>query len=369
MRSSRDFPTRQNGVSLSEVLVALAISAVVASSMAALFAQSIKSRVQVDRDGQRMETGRYTLDVLAEDIRLAGFYGDYMPRSTDSLRWPLISAATAGPNAVTWTTPDPCATALTDLGWDGATGQAPVAVYGYDKPASGALTCLTNRLADTDVLVVRRLSTVPYSWGTPTASQWNPATSEPNQVYLQASQCLSDATRFTTAALTAANSSAGFALRQIACSATQPASIRKYIMRIFYVASCNECSPSDNLPTLKVAELAVSGGSLGVAVRSLASGVENLHFEYGVDTSGDGSPDVFQESVVAPAATTPFAWQNVMAVKVWALSRDLEQSNNINDKTYVLGGRSLTVSDRFRRNVFSSTIRLVNPSGARETPP
>jgi type IV pilus assembly protein PilW len=367
MRSQKGFLPRQRGFSLSEVLVALGISAIVATSMAALFAQSVKSRVQVDRDGQRMENGRYSLDVLSEDIRLAGFYGDFMPRSESAQPWPTTNAGTPTPTAVTWTAPAPCATAVASLGWDGAVGQVPVAVFGYEAPVAATLACLPNLVAGSDVLVVRRVSTVSYSWGVPTGGQWNPATSEPGHVYLQPSQCLSDTNRFALAALTA-NSSAGFSLRQLACSAAQPASIRKYVSRIFYVASCNECLSANEPPTLKVAELAVNAGVLQIAVRSLASGVENLHFEYGVDTSGDGSPDTFEASVASPNATTPFAWQNVMALKVWALSRDLEQSGQLNTKTYVLGARSITVNDRFQRNVFSSTIRLVNPSGARETP-
>jgi len=106
--------------------------------------------------------------------------------------------------------------------------------------------------------------------------------------------------------------------------------------------------------------------------------------------AGSGSADSFQTSVAAPTITTPFivtngpvgipadkpavntplGWQNVMAVKVWVLARDLDSTTGYtNNRTYVLGGESVgPFNDPVRRNVFASTIRVVNPAGAREMP-
>jgi type IV pilus assembly protein PilW len=168
------------------------------------------------------------------------------------------------------------------------------------------------------------------------------------------------------------NAGAGpFTLRQMDCSTKSV--IRKYVSRIYYVSSCGTCSPSsDGMPTLKMAELVASGGALIISTRTLAPGIENVHFEYGVDSTGsDGGVDLYSVSNEDPINTSPgFDWQNVMAVKVWVLVRDMDNTAGYsNGKEYVLGGRTLPAfNDSWKRSVFASTVRLVNPSGAREQP-
>lgn len=356
---------RSRGVSLAEVLIALAISMVISAAMASLFAQSVKSREQVDREGQRIESGRYALDATIDDIRLAGFYGDYMPRaSVTSAPWPSANSLNT-----TWVAPEPCATAVADLGWvNSGTINVPVAIFGYegghDVPATlpaGLTACLPNYRAGTDVIVTRRVSTSTQTTASMTAGA----------AYLQASNCSTQSPRFVVSA-----TAAHFTMQNLTCSATAPAPLRRLLVRIYYVATCNECSPSsDGIPTLKVAELGASGGSPQISTRALTPGVENMHFEYGVDTStdvvaGSGSANSYVVSDAAPTATSPFAWQNVMSVKTWLLLRDLEPTAGYtNDKSYVLGTKTVAaLNDAYRRNVFASTIRVVNPAGAREVP-
>lgn len=360
---------RQSGASLAEILVALAIAMVIASAMASLFAQSVQSRAQIDRDGQKIESGRYALESLADDLRLAGFYGDYMPRSATGAAWPAVDSSTA-----TWTVPQPCSATVASLGWvNSGTVNVPVHVMGYEAhpatktdPAlelpSALTTCLPNYRSGTDVVVVRRASTVSYAPSN--------AAAEVGEVFLQGSSCAGAADGglgFIVAAK--ASGGANFSLHQLNC--TTNATIRKYQVRIFYVAACDVCSPSDSVPTLKVAELLYSGGSLQIVTRTLATGVENLHFEYGVDGDSDGAAETFSLSNDDPIGTAPgFSWQDVMAVKSYVVVRDLEATTGYtNSKEYVLGQRTIAaVNDAFRRNVFASTVRLVNPSGAREQP-
>jgi type IV pilus assembly protein PilW len=57
-------------------------------------------------------------------------------------------------------------------------------------------------------------------------------------------------------------------------------------------------------------------------------------------------------------------------IKVYLLVRDLESSPGYSsDKTYSLAGRTYgPFSDAFKRHVYSTSIRLNNISGRRETP-
>lgn len=366
MQARSNVRSRQSGVSLIEVLVALAISVVVAAALASLFGQSVKSRQQVDRDGLRLDSGRYVMDVIADDLRMAGFYGDYKP-AVGGEYWPA-----AGFN---WTAPSPCvATPVTaaSLGWSNTAGSenVPVGIFGYDAPDTATVPCLDDLKDGTDVIVVRRLST--------SANVLGAGTIVANGMYLQASSCSFEATRFSISPYVSGTATADFPRMGIACSAAQVSPLRRYITRIYYVADCNEIcgTPSDDIPTLKVVELDVdpSDNTLRMmAPQVLVPGVDHLHVEYGVDASGDGNVDAYQASSDAPTATTPFAWQNVMSLKVHVIVRDLEPTTGYSDdRTYTLGSRAVSfgAADEkpFKRSVFSSVYRLVNPAGAREKP-
>jgi type IV pilus assembly protein PilW len=60
---------------------------------------------------------------------------------------------------------------------------------------------------------------------------------------------------------------------------------------------------------------------------------------------------------------------NVVAAKVYVLARSLEVTPGYTDtKTYQLGSTTINpLGGGFKRHVFSTTVRLVNPSGRRES--
>jgi len=100
----------------------------------------------------------------------------------------------------------------------------------------------------------------------------------------------------------------------------------------------------------------------------LVEGIENLRVDLGVDTDGDGSPNTWRRC----DATTPCTaadYSNVMAAKVYVLSRTLDQSREYtDDKTYDLGvsGTTTAAGDHYKRHVYSTLIGLPNRSGPRE---
>jgi type IV pilus assembly protein PilW len=110
----------------------------------------------------------------------------------------------------------------------------------------------------------------------------------------------------------------------------------------------------------------------------LIEGIEAFRVEYGIDTlgtnglpisatnPGDGSAD----SYVACAPCTQDQLANIVAVKLHVLARNLEATPGYTDsKSYQLGGTAIAAAnDGFKRHVFSTTVRLVNPSGRREAP-
>jgi type IV pilus assembly protein PilW len=155
----------------------------------------------------------------------------------------------------------------------------------------------------------------------------------------------------------------GFTLKQKDC--VTPATLRKYIVRIYYVSTCNDCGTGgDTVPTLKMVEF-TDGAT---TTRPVVEGIENLQFDYGVDTTGDGAPDSY--------TTTPAAaqWKDVMAVRVNILARNIDKTAGYTDtKSYqlsaVTGVAAIpAANDNYKRHAYNQVVRVINPSSRRETP-
>lgn len=267
----------------------------------------------------------------------------------------------------TVSTPDVCAVAANTLGFANNPATVPVAIYGYGSVAnsnpSTLAPCLTGLAPNTEILVVRRVSTTPT-----TVSAMAPA-----QAYLQVSFCSFDANpfAFSTAAL-------DFTMRDKTCSSSNPAELRQVSVRVFYLATCDNCNGSgDGVSTLKVAEL--SGGQYQIS--SIAQGIQDVHFIYGVDTDSNGSPDCYvADPSVDNSATcstgsaynwgTPLTnWSNVTAVRINLLASTLKPSSGWkDDRTYDLGRgtQSGPFNDGYKRHVYSEVARVANVAGPRE---
>lgn len=332
-----------------ELLIAMAIGVVIAAAMAGLYTQSLKTREQVDRTSQRIENGRYGLDAMAEDVRLAGYFGDLSPASD-----------------TTWNTGDPCVTTLANLKtqWSATTPTLPVAIMGYEGGHSAAVTftaptCLSNRKAGTDIVAIRRVSTTAID-ATSAA-----VTAAGGGAFIQ----VSSQTPFCTTSESSfllADSATDMTLHQTNC--TSAAKARALVVRLYYIATCNICSGSDTdtTPTLKVAEL--SGGSF--SIRSVALGVDDLHVEYGVDSvDSDGATNEYLVSTNDGKLGTR-DWVDVVSARIYLLVRDqADTPSYTNSSTYTMGTKTASAfNDARKRNVVTTTARLSNVAGRRELP-
>lgn len=324
---------RQRGVTLVELMIGLTLGMIVSAALLLVFANASSNGQNLQRSSSHIENARYAVELLREDLRQAGFFGE---------------VAVAG---ATFTTPNPCQTVPT--GFSAAPFGLPTPLRGYR--ASEVLGCLTsaNRLAGTDALAVRRLDTVSV----------NPATlAAANQQYhVQYSFCSTDP---ATTPLVFDKLAAAFVLHDRGC--TNVNTVRPYVARLYFVASCNRCgSGGDNTPTLKRLDLV--GNQL--VETALVEGVETLRFEYGFDTNGDGNADVYLATAGASGALSQ--WENVVSLKVHLIVRSTERASGsglTTAQTFQLGdlGSVTTSNDGYARRAYSATVRLINPSGARE---
>ena len=98
-------------------------------------------------------------------------------------------------------------------------------------------------------------------------------------------------------------------------------------------------------------------GSRGSAAQTIADGVENIQFLYGVKTGNDNSVERYVN-----ASQMAGLWNNVVSIQVAVLVRSKHPVKQVAEqKTYTLLDQVVTASnDRYQRAVFTSTIRLRN---------
>lgn len=334
----------QRGVSLIELMIGTTIGLALLAALSTLYVSTSRSRTEFDKTAEQVESGRYALQMMVRDVEMAGFYGR-----------PGLGSGVA------YNLPDVCAVAQSAMGFSTATGvTVPVAVTGL--PSGGtAPACLSNLGTASESMTVR------YAAGNASTT---PAAAE---YYIQQSSCSTD-----TVPLVYDTSASKFVLMTKTCSATQLAELRKFVVRTYYLASCDACSSAaDTTPTLKVAEF-VNGA---VQSSSLVTGIQDVHYSYGVDTDSNGSPDCYVDNPAIDNKTTcpnstgydwsnaTTNWSNVTAVRIAVLARTLQPTTGWTDtRTYDLGRAAVDgpYNDGYKRHVYSAVARVWNTGGLRE---
>lgn len=353
--ASRCF-ARSRGLSLIELMIAITLGMVVVAALLALYLNVTRTNNEMAKMNRQIENGRFAVQLLQDDIVHAGFWGDFIPQFEDR----NVSAPGDVPDAI----PDPCKAPGT---WVAADRNN---LIGIPVQANvGTCTVVTNQQANTDVLVVRHAE---------------PSTGMAcgGEVCFQASQCGAEITATPSQSYILATS--GHVLHKKDCApAALPitsgaiAATRKFISNIYYIRNYS-IAAGDGIPTLMRSEFT---GGAHQSAQPLIDGIQGFRVEYGIDNvgkngaavsyvagavnRGDGVPDAFVSAPTLAQLT------NVVAIRIHVLARSSEATPGYTDtKTYAMGsaGTMGPFNDGFKRHVFTTTVRLVNPSGRRETP-
>lgn len=341
-------PILARGFSLTELMIAMALGLLILAGLSTIFVSTTRSRGEIEKAGEQIENGRYAMQSISQDLRNAGYYAEFDPRALST------------PS----TKPDACDTSLTGL-----KSALPLHVQGYD--GGFTLSCLSDRRAGSDILVVRRASTCVAGAANCTAANDGPP-------HFQASLCNNSSELASTAAdLSTSQYALNTALSGLTRhkkDCTTLADIHRYRVHIYYVAN-NDVS-GDGIPTLKRAEL----GADGFSAVPVAEGIENLQVEYGIDTNADGAPDAYTADPDTYGGCSGSAcqdnWRKVVAAKIFVLARNTTATSGHTDgKSYVLGrnadGSDNSVGpygDHYKRHAFQAVVRLNNPAGRGSTP-
>lgn len=337
------------GTSLVEIMIALTIGLVLLAGLAELFANNSRTRGEIDKASKQVENGRYAVEVLRNEIRMAGFFGGY----DDSAATPLPTAACIPASGV--------GLSAVNLGWQSSPAKVPLGVHGYaggDTPT--AESCITRQKANTDVLIVRRLESTRQTVASVVGA------SAANEYYMQVSHCSDSTVDSPSVPFVVASgaSATPFVLHEKNC--ITPAPLRKLVVRVFYVAICSDCTGAgDGVPTLRMIELA--GGSL--VNLPVAEGIDALRLEYGIDSDDDGTVDTVKRCKTGTDACTTAEWRSAMAVQVRLLARNVAASPDyVDHKSYDMGlaGSISPLNDHYKRHVYSSLVIVYNHTGPRE---
>ena len=386
---------RLAGFSLIELMISIVIGLLVMTGLATMYASISRTNTEIARANGIIVGGRYAVETLAEDLAHAGFWGGYVPQFDDLV-------ATTAPTDTPAATPNPC---LAYASWDAAYHNAliglPVQVFG--EVPTGCSGIITNKQANTDVVVVRRANSCVPGVGLCEADS-------SSKVYLQTSLCSADASRFVLS-----NDPTTFVLRPM-CAASAPATApasspvtekRKFISNMYYIRNY-ATTVGDGIPTLMRSSFdLVSGVPAHTAAVALIEGIQGFVVELGSDAlsrcatpvnyasapakvdpstctvntatpefnscptnRGDGVPEQPYIHCTGAGGCTAAQLVNAVAAKIYVLARSNEATAGYTDtKTYSLGSTTLgPFNDGFKRHVFQMTVRINNVSSRRETP-
>lgn len=358
-------------MTLIELMVSVAIGLVLLLTLLVLYVNIVRNQAQLGNTGRQVENGKFALQLLQEDLRHAGFWGDYLPRFDDK--------GLAAPEDLPTALPDPCA-AYPSATWSDANLMG-IAVQAYSTVPAGCGTLLSNKAANTDVLLVRYVENC-------SPGQANCETDRPGRLYFQSSRCRSEVAAGNRYVL----GTAGFTLKaNIACTpataASDPtAAKRRFVSHLYYVRTFS-VSAGDGIPTLMRSSFDLSGATLTHQTQPLIEGIQGFRVEFGIDNlganglavnynsaagpinRGDGTPDTYitcpKPGDIACDTNDLF---NAVSARVHVLARNLDPSpGHVDAKRYLLAGDTYgPFNDGFIRRVYSTTVRLMNPAGRRE---
>jgi type IV pilus assembly protein PilW len=384
----------QAGLSLVELLVALTLSLIMVAALSELYVNLSRSGQEMSKTNSQIENARFAIQFLQNDVVHSGYWGTFVPEFDDLT---LITAPGDVPSAV----PSPCLAYTTP--WTAAYINALIGipVQVHNTVPAGCAGIITNRLANTDILVIRHANTcVP--------GEANCEADIAGNLYFQASNCeaeidagvlytlsttVADFTRYERDCDGASGSPPSFTSGTIAAK-------RKFIQNIYYIRDYAN-TVGDGIPTLVRSQFNLNSAGTAVghqAAEELVQGIEAFRIEVGIDDVSDSGAAVDYTTAVAwadsdnltsptnrgdsipdgnfvycGATCTAAQLMNVVAVKIWLLARTDEPTAGYTDTKVYRGGSNPVVStgpfnDGFKRHIFTSTIRINNVAGRRETP-
>ena len=373
--------SKSPGFTLVELMVAITIGLIILAVLSQVYVGSKRTYRSQEALSRLQENGRYAIDFLGRDLRVAGYMGCIGPGAAfNNIAKPITG----------WT---PLNTTTTPPTLEGIIGYAQASV-----PSSGFPVTKAEVKANTDVIEIQHFSAtgakvtvsssstpLPTTANVQIAS--NPLSFQTSEV-LVASDCASaDIFAATTVSLGTGKVTIAHAIASNTNNNTsKPYADNAEIMRIetsvYYISSSTGACPQDSLCRKRLGFYlstdgnhfctnAASGTSYGFCVEQVAEGVEDMQVLYGVNTTN--SPNNTADKFVSAAtitttncATNTLCWAHVVSTRINLLLRTVDATvSPDNLTTYpasqipLFNGVATTIATpRAYRRVYTETVTL-----------
>jgi len=315
---------KQTGLTLVELMVALAIGSFLMIGAIQIYNQSRQAFVINESIARVQETAQFAMDTIEADLRMASNWG----RNSRGL---AVNGRSIIGDVNPMGLPQPADNCAAD--W---TLNLALPIDGTNNGYGLACTSTGGSQANSDVVTVRRASVIP-------------APLEAGRLQVQSTRIQGQL--FADGVIPVAFSPADSATHNL-------------IVTSYYV------SPNSALiagvPTLRRHRL-IGGGVAGPRIvdEEVAPGVENLQIQLGVDVDQDNTVDRYVnpgDAVYNPTAVGYIPGARIMTVRIWMVVRGISIEPGVQDaRDYEPGDVDLGVqNDSFRRMQVSKTILLRN---------
>ncbi len=342
-------PVSDRGFSMVELMIAMLLGLFVSSVVISIFVSTNRSFSQDQQIARMQENARFAMRVLANELSMAGFWGQVLDPGKINTTVRNCDADGSGAECQGGYA-GTSLTLTTDCGPGSVTPAPAKWAYSVSPPieivtqtaaddAENTFSCIDEDefQASTDILVIKRAQ------GQGLAST-RADSGDNGQVYLRAT------------------GASGMLLNyDHTDTATAGADILDwtYVARIYYVQNYFADS-DDGIPSLFRKTLGGAAGATAMQTEDggIAPGIEYFHIMFGVDEDGDGAANVYTSS------PTSGDINNAVTARIYILARSmLPDHAHTNSKVYQLGDVTKDYSgspDNYYRRVFTTTVKLRN---------
>lgn len=317
---------RQQGFTILEVFIALAIGLVLIGGVLSVFVGMKTTTQETSSMGELQENGRFAISLLTDDLLRQNFWGDLNNNlSAESLLIPARNNPVG----------DCIGEGLNNGSFPQKNGSHFRTLWAQTASNANILSgCIINAKVNSDVIQIKRVVANPLAV----------ANIQTNRYYLNAG--------FVNGVIFAGDD---------AVPVVPESRLWEYQHHIYYIRE--DVVGNQVVPVLMQGRL--QNAAAPISFNMLVEGVEIIHYMFGVDTTGNGVIDAY----ISPTNMLENYWDNanemrILAVKLYVLARSIRPDLSYeNDNVYQMGDISFDADgDNYRRLLFSTTVTMPNTS-------
>lgn len=344
-----NMPRRQQGLTLIELMIAMALSLVLMAGVIQVFLANKQAYRFADALSRNQENGRFAAEFLARELRMTGYMGcATLEKTTPN----IIAAQPAAPAPQIELTPDKAIDGSDDVAagntWGAIEDTDVVIIRGANLEGANLTGNLLSENANIQIRYDARTKPIPWEAGSVllVTDCQDADVFRATSVSASTKNDAKNGKNFMLKTTTIAHSNAQNSTNNLSKPYGSGSRVMSWEAITYYVA----VDPDTGEPALYRSHY--DGNTEDDEV--LIDGVEDMQILYGEDTDDDGTPDIYR------SAAAVASWADVVSVRVSLLVRSSDPFVLTEQQNLAWTGRAIDTSDRRLRQVFTTTIALRN---------